>query len=407
MGAVCLQPRAPLSEQSLLTAYTLLGVVALCIGEYVVHRRRLQQLPIRVHVNGTRGKSSVARLIAAGLRQGGIRCFAKTTGTVPRYILPNGREVPVYRPSRPNIIEQRRAVHMAVAQRSEALVIECMALQPKLQWLSESKLIKATHGVITNARPDHLDVMGPREEDVALAMAATVPTHGTLFTTERKHRNIFRMAAKDRGADVVEVEPSAADYDTSTLGPFAYREHPDNVALALKVCESLGVPREVALRGMWSAKPDPGAMTEHSMDFFGRHFVFVNGFAANDPISTEQIWEQALLRHPDVGSKIALFNCREDRTDRSKQLAEAYSDWSQADEVVLMGSGQYFFARNAIAKGLDPSKLTFVDTDQPAEMFESLASLVPSSALIMGMGNIAGPGLGLCEFIANRRIPDA
>ena len=400
-----------MSEQPFLSAYLLLGItlglIVLGLFEYAIHRSRLQKIPFRIHVNGTRGKSSVARLIAAGLRQGGIRCVAKTTGTVPRYILPNGREAPVYRPSRPNVIEQRRAVHMAVAQRAQAMVIECMALQPRLQWLSESKLVHATHGVITNARPDHLDVMGPREEDVALALAATVPINGTLFTAERKHREVFQLAAKDRNTSIVEVEPSSVDSDPKTLAPFAYREHPDNVSLALKVCEALGVERNVALQGMWAAKPDPGAMTEHTMDFFGRRFVFVNGFAANDPISTEQIWEQALKRHSTLHAKIALFNCREDRTDRSKQLAEAYGQWSQADEVVLIGTGQYIFARNAIARGLDPTRLTFIDSIQPTEVFEALASLVSSSALIMGMGNIAGPGLGLCEFIANRRVRDA
>ena len=44
------------------------------------------KIPIRIHVNGTRGKSSVTRLIAAGLRAGGKRTFAKTTGTAPRVI---------------------------------------------------------------------------------------------------------------------------------------------------------------------------------------------------------------------------------------------------------------------------------------------------------------------------------
>ncbi|TFH29311.1 MAG: poly-gamma-glutamate synthase PgsB, partial [Myxococcales bacterium] len=60
--------------------------------ELILHRRRLKKIPIRIHVNGTRGKTSVTRLIAAGLREAGIRCVAKTTGTVPRFILPNGRE---------------------------------------------------------------------------------------------------------------------------------------------------------------------------------------------------------------------------------------------------------------------------------------------------------------------------
>ena len=69
------------------------------------------------------------------------------------------------------------------------------------------------------------------------------------------------------------------------------------MALALRVCDDLGVERGVALQGMWAAKPDPGAMTAHEMDFFGRRINFVNGFAANDPESTERIWNMALERY--------------------------------------------------------------------------------------------------------------
>lgn len=69
-------------------------------------------------------------------------------------------------------------------------------MQPPLQWLSESKLIRATHGVITNARADHLDVMGPTEEDVAAALAGMVPVQAKLFTAERRHLGHFRGSAK-------------------------------------------------------------------------------------------------------------------------------------------------------------------------------------------------------------------
>jgi UDP-N-acetylmuramyl tripeptide synthase len=60
----------------LAVAFLIYGVV-----EYRVHLANLRAIPIRVHVNGTRGKSSVARLIAAGLRAGDIRTVAKTTGS--------------------------------------------------------------------------------------------------------------------------------------------------------------------------------------------------------------------------------------------------------------------------------------------------------------------------------------
>ncbi|MBW1905955.1 MAG: poly-gamma-glutamate synthase PgsB [Deltaproteobacteria bacterium] len=375
--------------------------------ELILHRSRLARIPIRIHVNGTRGKTSVTRLIAAGLREAGVRCVAKTTGTVPRFILPNGREVPVYRPGGANVIEQKQAVTMAAAQRAEALVVECMALQPSLQWLSESKLVRATHGAITNARPDHLDVMGPAEEDVAHALAGTVPVDGVFLTAERKHRAFFQQVAEERGSRFRAAEDISRPLTTEDVAGFPYLEHQDNVELALAVCEEIGIDNETALRGMWRAKPDPGAMTETRVEFFGRHVIFVNGFAANDPISTRYIWEQSLRRHRELKRRIAVFNCRSDRADRSEQLAESYAGWTQADEVVLLGTGQYIFARAAVRSGLDPTRLVFVDRDHPADIFEILLGLSESSALVMGLGNIAGPGLALAEYFANRGMDHA
>lgn len=395
-------------SNEILILVTACGVlIALGALELFVHHRRLQRIPLRVHVNGTRGKTSVTRLIAAGLREAGIRCVAKTTGTVPRFILPNGREVPVYRPGGPNVIEQKQSVTMAAAQRAEALVVECMALQPHLQWLSEAKLVRATHGVITNARPDHLDVMGPTEDDVARALAGTVPVGGKFLTAERIHRPFFEEVCEDRGTQFRAAEQLARPVSPADMEGFSYLEHQENVELALAVCEEIGVDNQTALRGMWRAKPDPGAMTEVDVEFFGRRIVFVNGFAANDPFSTRYIWEQAFNRHRDVDRRIAVFNCRSDRADRSEQLGESYATWTQADEVVLLGTGQYIFARAAVKSGLDPTRLVFIDRTHPADIFEILLGLAETSALVMGLGNIAGPGLALAEYFANRGTEDA
>lgn len=47
-------------------------LVVASLAEVIRHRRNPRRVPIRIriHVNGTRGKSSVTRLIAAGLREG-------------------------------------------------------------------------------------------------------------------------------------------------------------------------------------------------------------------------------------------------------------------------------------------------------------------------------------------------
>jgi poly-gamma-glutamate synthase PgsB/CapB len=156
---------------------------------------------------------------------------------------------------------------------------------------------------------------------------------------------------------------------------------------------------------MQGARPDPGALTEHVIEFFGRRVVFVNGFAANDPESTAQIWGMAWARHPEARPRIAVFNCRSDRVERSVQLGRAYPTWPQADHVVLIGSGTWLFARAAVEAGLDPARLVFAEDLDVARIFEAIISRVGRNALVMGMGNIGGPGLELVAHFRNREPP--
>ncbi|HHS51000.1 MAG TPA: poly-gamma-glutamate synthase PgsB, partial [candidate division Zixibacteria bacterium] len=93
--------------------------------EYRRHTRNIERIGIRIHVNGTRGKSSVTRLIAGALREAGVRTVAKTTGSLPQLILPDGTEEPIVRLGSPNIHEQIGIIRKAVALGAEALVIEC------------------------------------------------------------------------------------------------------------------------------------------------------------------------------------------------------------------------------------------------------------------------------------------
>src|SRR5437764_13184828 len=100
--------------KALWVAAALSAVVFLALHvEWRRHRRALARVPVRVHVNGTRGKSSVTRLIAAILRAAGIRTVAKTTGTSARLIMPDGSERPVFRDGPPNIRELIRMSRVA------------------------------------------------------------------------------------------------------------------------------------------------------------------------------------------------------------------------------------------------------------------------------------------------------
>ena len=386
-------------------------VIAGCMGllavlatvEAIRLRRSQRRVPIRIHVNGTRGKSSVTRLIAAALREAGIRTVAKTTGTLPRVILPDGSELPIDRKSKANVIEQRDVANIAATAQAEALVVECMALQPQLQTLSETTLVRATHGVITNCRADHLDVMGPTERDVACALSNMTPVRGKLFTAETKHLDVLRAATQDRQSELLAVSPEEiAEVTDLEMAGFRFEEHKENVALALRVCADLGIDRATALRGMQQATPDPGAMTRHVVEFFGREVVFVNAFAANDPASTEGAWRRALDGCSPERSRIAIVNCRLDRAGRSIQIARAMVDWPAPDHVVLVRTGTRAFVRAARAAGMDPRTFITAEGCEVAELFELVVEHAQEAAVVVGMGNIGDAGLDIARYFRNR-----
>lgn len=413
--------------QSVPLLATALGLTALGVAERAVHRRALHGMPLRVHVNGTRGKSSTTRLIAAALRAAGRRTVGKTTGSLPRVLLPNGDELAIVRRGRANVIEQRDVVALAQKLSAEALVLECMALRPRLQWLCEHQLVDATHAVITNVRPDHLEVMGPSELDVARALCGMVPRGGTLYTCEGRHLDVLAYAARDRGSALVAVGDEARllpdgvrrchqPWPTGAeMARFGYREHAANVAVALSLLHDVGVAREVALDGMWAATPDVGALATSWVDFFGRTLAFVNGFAANDPVSTEGLWREVVAQYVDgaastsapgfaaVPTTIAVVNCRDDRPERSRDLGAAAAGWPRPNKVVLMGRGTHVFAQ-AWRRAGGPAELVRVLGDVPAaEVFECLLEHAGAAAVVVGMGNIGGEGLPLLRHFHNRR----
>ncbi|EQA43354.1 poly-gamma-glutamate synthase PgsB [Leptospira broomii serovar Hurstbridge str. 5399] len=376
--------------------------------EYRSHRQILKKIPIRIHVNGTRGKSSVTRLISAGLREAGIRTLAKTTGTLPRVVFPDGDEKSVYRAGRANILEQTKILRLAAQQSVEAVVLECMALDPQNQWISENRIVQATHMVITNIGEDHLEIMGPKKEDVALALGATIPPNRKLFTSEREFLHILKKICLDRGTELIASVLNETEVVTDEdLRGFSYYEHRENVNLALRVCDSIGVDRQTALRGMQKAIPDLGATAAYKMDFFGRQIYFVNGFAANDPASSKRVWELARLAFPEVQSKIAIVNCRPDRPDRSLQLGTEVGSWGEnsPNAYLIVGTGTHIFGKGALDAGVPASKLHFAEDVSEMEIFEMALALGSKTTLFVGIGNIGGLGLSLVRTFKNRSEP--
>ncbi len=368
----------------------LLVFIGYSLVEYALHRRNLGQIPIRVQVNGTRGKSSVTRLIAAGLRAGGKRVVAKTTGTRASFILGDDEERPVLRLGKPNVGEQVRMVRTAWQMKAEALVFENMSLLPQYQIVENRMLVRPTHAVVTNVRADHLDVMGPRVSDVALTFGRALPRKSVLFTAERRY--LDSLTRSGRHEALVADLGTVCDED---MHGFNHVEHKENVALALDVCERLGVDRAVALAGMKRSRPDPGALRVLLLRHEGRDVEFVNALAANDPDSIGMIWQ--LVKDRDK-QRIVLVNCRTDRQDRSRQMAELVSGFG-AESYVATGGTTRVFLRRARELGIPKHRLKDLGENlAPAVVYKGLFELVQVEALVFACGNTVGYGEELVGY---------
>ncbi len=363
--------------------------------EYRRHQRYLQAIPIRIHINGTRGKSSVTRLVGAGLRAGGLRTVTKVTGTFPRIILPDGSEAVVHRKEKANILEQLDIIKFCSEQNAEVLLIECMALQPIYQRITEHQMVKATHGVITNIRLDHLDVMGPTLDDVAKAICGTIPKHSKIFTSEDRYTSYMNRVARGRSSELlVSTKDDISDAD---MQGFTYIEHKDNVALALDICSDLGVEKETALAAMKLSIPDEGVLRKFQIAREGKRILFYNALAANDPESTVMIWNAITGQSESNEHFMFVLNTRKDRPDRAAQLVEMIASLAY-HSVALIGETVEMVVSMCQKNGIPRDRVHPIGMKPTEEQFNALCSLAPAQTTLLAIGNMGVGGAELAQY---------
>ncbi len=382
----------------LLHLYLLLCLLMIFIAwgwlEWRRHIRNLHLIKYRIVVNGTRGKSSVTRLIAAGIKAGGYTVLAKTTGTSPRLIFNNETENPVIRIGKANIREQINVIREAVRRRCQFVVLENMSLRPDLQIIEAKKLVQPSITVITNIRSDHLDVMGPTLNDIARHFIKAVPAGATVITAEQKMLPILETYAQQLHIRLIAADPTAVRDDEMSL--FPYFEHRENVALALAVCQHFGINRDQALKGIARCLPDPGALRVHHLNINGHRINLYNALAANDPDSTYLIY-QRIGKFP--GQLQVLINCRRDRIDRSLQIADLIAGQLRADCYYLCGQATKTLFHRAVNRGVPREKLIVLERRSFDAIFAEISRRSRADGSLFAIGNIVGYGEQLVNFI--------
>jgi len=361
------------------------------------HRRQLDSLPLRIHVNGTRGKSGVTRLIAAGLRAGGYRALAKVTGTEAKFIDPDGSERPVAQRGHANIREYLRTVDAAVACGATVLISECMALQPELQTFCEHRLMRSHIGVITNIRHDHEEIMGPDLPAIAATLGRTIPAQGTLVATPETVA-LLRAAGSIAGTENSIRVADPREISAQELADFPFAVEADNIVLALAVCELAGVDRNEALAGMRASQPDVGNLGIREYRVNGRDIRFIDAMAANDPDSTRILWN----RHVGADTAVSgvLLHSRPDRRLRTRKLCDLLAGLHAGPYYV---TGDAAFAVRCLRqRGIAAEQLLPVSVPTLAGVLAAVAA-TPMPALSDEVAAGAAPTMKILFAAGNRK----
>nr|WP_232328217.1 poly-gamma-glutamate synthase PgsB [Kibdelosporangium sp. MJ126-NF4] len=380
-----------------------LVLLVLGIFEQRRHYANLRRIPTRVLINGIRGKSSITRLCAGALRGGGLVTVAKTTGTAARFIHPDGSEEPVYRKfGIANVVEQIGIVRRASAYRPDVLTIECMAVMPDLQEINQSKLIQSTIGVLCNVREDHLAEMGPTLDDVARSLSRSMPVGGICVTAEQDRLHILKEEAARRDCELIAVDPE--EVTDEQMAGFSWITFKENVAIALAVADLLGVNRQSAFAGMWSAPPDPGVLSVERYEVGDLQLRFANIFAANDPESTLMNIEQLLDKKAIERPLHVVINCRPDRVERNGQMGELIPRIAP-ERVVLIGEPTRS-ARVAIPSDWQGEVVDLGGKRDAASLLEGVLKGLTGSVSLVTVGNIHGQGEVLLEELSTlKHVP--
>lgn len=384
----------------MLVLFLIVFILLLGILEKIKQRRNLKKIPIRININGIRGKSTITRFIYAILKEDGYKVIAKTTGTDARILYwDEDKEEPIIRkPQGANIGEQKAITKKAVKKKANALVTECMAVNPDYQITFQNQLVRANIGVIVNVLEDHLDVMGPTTNEIADAFTATIPKNGKTIAMEDEYTDFFNHVSKKRNSDFVAVDKNkiAEEY----LRKFDYIVFPDNVAIALGVSEALNIDKEVALRGMLNAPPDVGAVKVKYFEENNTQNVFVNAFAANEPQSSLAILNKVHEYNYPFEKVVIVLNCRSDRLDRTALFVEKFIPDIQIDTLICTGKSTQMVTEE-MKKRTDIKYINH-EGDTNDSIIESIMK-ESDKALVFCVGNIHGSGKYISDFIEKEK----
>lgn len=330
------------------------------------HKKRVEKIKIRILVNGTRGKTTVSRVLVAALNRAGIKTMGRTTGSEAVIITPSLETEKIVRKRKANILEMKDFFRRAAKEECECVVVECMALFPENQLTMATSLVKPTIVVITNSYIDHIAEMGRKREDTVYALSLSVPKNASLYTLESDYDSLPNKV----------IHPK----EVYSLPQTSFPLHKDSWRISKALLNDLGLSNELIISSLSTIIPDVGMM-DGIVSSSGS--IFYPYFSVND----EECMERNLreIREREGDKKIAIiFNNREDREYRIELMRDILKkDNTIADSIYVIGDYPRIVVR-ALRKYIS---IEAIDINAMYKKIEEEKDMV-----FVGLGNIKGSG---------------
>jgi poly-gamma-glutamate synthase PgsB/CapB len=353
--------------------------------ERVVLNRLRRSIPMVIAVTGTRGKSSVVRMLASVLRESGRVVLAKTTGSQAQFILPDGTIQDVPRRGMVSILEQKKVLNSGAELHAECVVVEIMSIRPENHIVESQQVLKPDVVVVTNVRRDHLEAMGETEPEIAHVLCNDLPPGCTVYVPEEYAALLVSSHPRKQSTKMRSVQRGRTQEDTA--------EFAENLNLVAALSRDLGIAEEVVTRGIQHTRHDIGKLRIWRHTAGGKGIFLVNAFAANDPDSTMIIYQKvarALSAPPS--SFTGLLNLRHDRPDRTLQWIEALklNGGAHFNEIYALDGHSQVVRRNVKTVNVLPQMAA-------AELTGKLIDNMQEGGVLFGFGNIGGMGQALVD----------
>ena len=311
----------------------ILSLLLLIAGviEKSAHLSRVRKIPIRIHVNGTRGKSLLTRLLTTLFTEEELRTASKVTGETPAVFYPSRGWQPWYRLGVPRIREQIHFMKKAEKQGVEAIVVENMAISPEIMGIAENEIVQSGLSVFTNFRADHQETMGKSMEDIVHAMSHALPRNGCVILPASELSHEFVNKTRERNNDLVLSEVKSPK-GMGGIGVFD-----DIFGLARLVGQRCGLSKESIQATLETVgRHDLEDMLFPLPGIPGRSFV--NLFSCNDVHSSKRLIaafeDKGLIQSP-YGIVLA---SREDRPLRTMAFLKWIVDGLSWSHLIIAGA---------------------------------------------------------------------